>query len=383
MAETHRPSRRPPLPYPLPALAYLATLSDDVGVIQHAAEDIPNRATGYCTDDVSRAFMVAIACLNVRHTNARYANPGDAATAERLASTYLSFLHNAQSTDGRFHNFMGYDRTWLDAVGSQDCNGRAIWAIGYGMRYAQRESWNRLCASMLRKALESIDWLAYPHSKAYAAIGLAHAYASCKEANDLRDRIAAALERFAADLSSANEKTRGANWEWFEDDMTYDSARLCEALLRAGTALEKSGTPEGKKFIEVGLRTFAFYTKTTIENGMYIPIGNNGWYRRGGNRARYAQQPLEAASLIDAAYAAYEITGDPAHDAVAQLGLEWYYGRNSRTTQMAQGGGCYDGLGEDGPNRNMGAESTLAYLASSYTVAAHHPAPVLKIVQNL
>ena len=68
----------------LPPLDYLAVLSDDVGVIQHAVKNVPNRETGYCTDDIARAFMVALA-------HARLA-PSDR-TNQRLASNYLAFLH--------------------------------------------------------------------------------------------------------------------------------------------------------------------------------------------------------------------------------------------------------------------------------------------------
>src|SRR5581483_4294739 len=141
-------------------------LSDDVGIIQHAVEDVPNRSTGYCTDDVSRAFMVALAKLEI--------DPHDA-MAERLATTYLSFLHDAQIDDGRFHNFMGYDRAWLDAVGTHDSVGRALWSLGYGLRYAARGSWRRTCKKIFDRGLRSLDWLQFSRSEAYAMIGLSHA----------------------------------------------------------------------------------------------------------------------------------------------------------------------------------------------------------------
>ena len=161
---------------------------------------------------------------------------------------------------------------------------------------------------------------------------------------------------------------RGENWEWFEDRMTYDNARLSEALIRAGMALHDDES------IAIGLRTFAFYVSVTVENGIYVPIGNDGWYVRGGERARYAQQPLEATALIDAAHAAFDATGDPAYSALARVGLEWFYGRNSRTMLLARGGGCCDGLDESGVNLNMGAESTLAFLAAAYSLADREPA---------
>lgn len=338
----------------MPSLEHLIRLSDDVGVIQHAIEDVPNRSTGYCTDDVSRAFMVVLAKLQI--------DPRDV-MAERLASIYLAFLHDAQTQDGRFHNFMSYDRTWLDSVGTHDSVGRALWSLGYGMRYATRTSWQRVCKRLFASGLGALSWLQYPRSQAYAAIGLAHACTSSLSEGE-RTIYAGALRELADALFERYEQTRGADWQWFENEMTYDNARLPEALLRAGTALGE------QRYVTAGLRTLAFYAAVTIEDGIYVPIGNDGWYRRGGTRPRYAQQPLEGAALVDAALAALESTGDAAYRNMAQLGLDWYYGRNVRGAVMVHGGGCRDGLSEDSVNANMGAESTLAYLASAYAMAA-------------
>lgn len=340
------------------------TLSDDVGIIQHALEDVPNRSTGYCTDDVSRGFMVALAKLEI--------DPHDGA-AERLASTYLSFLHDAQMADGRFHNFMSYDRTWLDAVGTHDSVGRALWSLGYGMRFAPRASWRRVCKKLFDRGLASLDWLQYPRSQAYAMIGLGHACEASVADGDvpvyqraLRSLAEAMAARYAAAADGA--------WQWFEHELTYDNARLPESLLRAGLSLRDRG------LLETGLRTFAFYERATVENGVYVPVGNEGWYPRGGRKAVYCQQPLEGTAMVDAALVAYDATGDPAYRTTAQLGLDWYYGRNSRGVVMARNGGCLDGLNADSVNMNMGAESTLAFLSSAYALAAR-PAATLSVAR--
>jgi len=335
----------------LPNLQYLALLSDDTGVIQHAVESIPNRSTGYCTDDVSRAFMAALAYQRLM--------PEDA-LAQKLASTYLSFLQNAQLEDGRFHNFMDYDRTWLDDVGTHDSCGRAMWSLGYGMRYAPNEAWQRVCHRLLERAVACVEWLDHPRAQAYAMIGLAHA---CTVHADPRMR--AALRALAQASVDRYERVHDDVWDWFEPVMTYDNARLPEALLRAGKELGE------ERFVEVGLQTLAFYEGVTIEDGIYVPIGNEGWYPRGGRRARYAQQPLEAVGLVDAELAAFAVASEPSYLVSAELGVAWYHGKNSRGAVMvANGGGCFDGLSADGVNRNMGAESSLSYLAASYALAA-------------
>ena len=331
----------------LPTLDHLLTMTDDVGIIQHAREGIPNRSTGYCTDDVARALIIALARL-------RQVNDADAL---RIAATYLAYLHEAQRPDGRFRNFMSYDRRWLDDLGTHDSVGRAIWSLGFGLRYAPRPAWRRLCAEMLDRALAAIPWLEYPRAQAYAALGLVHA-----AEYDATPARLEALRFLAGALAQHYTTGRAADWDWFEETMTYDNARLPEAMLRAGTALRD------QHIAGIGASTLAFLGSVVYEDGLFVPIGNEGWYRRGGRRARFAQQPLEAWAMVDAELAAFDATGDPAHRTRARIAGAWFSGKNSLGVVMGRDGGCYDGLDENGPNRNMGAESTLAFLGASYAV---------------
>jgi hypothetical protein len=336
----------------LPVLDHLETLTDDVGIIQHAVHDVPNRSTGYCTDDVSRAFIVALMAMRQEHLEDG---------AARLVPVYLAYLHDAQLEDGRFHNFMSYDRKWLDEVGTEDSFGRAVWALGYGVRYAPRASWRSVCKGLFARALPHVRELEHVRARAYAAIGLAHAY----EAADRDDApIRASLREIGADLRKRFERERKPGWEWFEPSMTYDNARLAEAALRAGRVLPDD------ELEAIGLRALAFYEKLVIEDGVFVPIGNDGWCERHGRRARFGQQPLEAAALVDVALVAFEVTGDARYLQLAETGHAWFEGRNLHRMQMARGGGCRDGLDEHGFNPNMGAESTLAYLASAFSVCA-------------
>lgn len=329
-------------------------------MLQHAVETLPNRKFGYCTDDVARAFMVALA--HARLTPAHEICP-------RLTANYLAFLQHAQLDDGRFHNFMDYDRRWTDEVGTQDSCGRAIWALGYGIEHSAKDAWRRICERMLERALPSLDWMEYPRSWAYAMLGLAHAQ-SARPA----PAYAAALRELANRLMLLYDSAAQEEWQWFETVMTYDNARLPEALLRAGRVLAEDS------FLAPGLAALRFYESVTIENGIFVPIGNAGWYERGHARARYAQQPLEAVAMLDAELAAFDVTGDAAHATKAQAALEWYYGKNSRGVRMAHGGACYDGLGEHSVNPNCGAESTLAFLAAAYAAALRR-ARVLQAVR--
>jgi hypothetical protein len=313
---------------------------------------VPNRSTGYCTDDVARAFIVATQAA---------AHPDLRSDAIRIGRTYLSFLLDAQRPDGRFRNFMAYDRRWLEEVGSEDASGRAVWALGVGARSAPLAGWRRVCRDALVASLPAVAAFVPAHARAYAALGLAHAVRADPQASDA---FARALRALANALVASYRATRSATWEWFEDIMTYDSARLCEATLRAGETLADA------TLVETGRSTLSFLESVVFEPVRFAPIGNHGWYLRGGARARYDQQPLEAAAMVDAELAALACDGDPARLSRARLAFSWYLGNNDAgATLVSEDGGCRDGLGADGVNENMGAESTLAYLTAAFTLA--------------
>jgi len=278
-----------------------------------------------------------------------------------LGSRYLAFLFDAQLPDGRFHNFMSYARTWLDECGTEDSIGRAIWALGYTQRFAPLAGWSHVAQRLLLAALPNVARLSFVRSRAYAALGLTHARAALGA--DQSEAIDAALRAIGDDLVARHAACARTDWDWFEDEMTYDNARLPEALLRIGTVLDD------RTYVALGLRALAFYESVVMEDGIFIPIGNAGWYRRGGARARFDQQPLEAASLVDVALAAEAATGESRYRELADAGYQWFLGANSGNAVLVNGGGCCDGLEARGPNRNMGAESTLAYLAAAFALA--------------
>ncbi len=344
----------------LPSLSHLGVLSDDTGIIQHAIYSVPNRSTGYCTDNVARAFLVALAAARREHLRPE---------ALRLAGIYLAFLWDAQLPDGRFHNFMAYDRTWLDEVGGDDAVGRAIWSIGYGLRHAPSGDWQAVCERLLRQSLPILTSLEHPRSQAYACLGLANAVQTDRE---LRAPLAAALRTLLADLHALYAAERADDWEWFEGSMVYDNARLPEALIRGGIALGD------RSLVESGLTTLAFYESVTIEGERFVPIGNDGWHRRGGHRARFDQQPLEAAAMVDAELAALAVTGDRRRLQLAEVAFSWFVGGNALGAVLVHDGGCCDGLSDREVNRNMGAESTLAYLGAAFALAEAEEAAVAK-----
>jgi hypothetical protein len=333
-----------------PMLDHLVAMTDDTGMIQHATHDIPNRATGYCTDDIARALIVAVTASRRAATEA---------IGKRLVTTYLSYLHDSQMADGWFHNFMGYDRTWQDRRGSADSFGRALWGLGYCMRFAPRDSWRHIAGRLVARALPHVADLGHLRSRAYSALGIVHALeAPDVDRTGLRAQLVAAL----TPIADAYTAHAAADWDWCEPVMTYDNARLCEALIRGGEAL-------GDTYVSrIGLRMLAFYASVVIEDGTFAPVGNDGWYARGGTKPKFGQQPLEAAGMIDASLAAAALTGDPRHQRHADIAFEWFFGANCANASLVSNGGCCDGIDAQGLNPNMGAESTLAYLQSALAI---------------
>jgi hypothetical protein len=333
-----------------PMLDHLVAMTDDTGMIQHASHDIPNRSTGYCTDDIARALIVAVTASRRSATEA---------IGKRLVTTYLSYLHDSQMQDGWFHNFMGYDRTWQDRRGTADSFGRALWGLGYCMRFAPRESWRRIAGRLVARAVRHIEDLEHLRSRAYAALGIVHALeAPNGDRQVLLPLLGAALRPIAAGFAVH----ASSDWQWCEPVMTYDNARLAEALIRGGQALGDGHVTA------TGIRMLDFYATVVIEDGTFAPVGNDGWYPRGGIKAKYGQQPIEAAGMVEAALAARTATGDPSYLRFAEIAFEWFFGANSAGATLVSDGGCCDGIDSGGVNPNMGAESTLAYLLSAMAI---------------
>ena len=151
------------------------------------------------------------------------------------------------------------------------------------------------------------------------------------------------------------------DWPWFEEELSYDNAKLAHALILSGRA---TGQPA---VLERGLQALRWLTELQIsEKGHFRPIGSNGFYRRGGTRANFDQQPIEAQAMVSACLEAYRATSDVWWYEQAQRAFDWFIGWNDLGLELysPETGGCRDGLHVDRVNRNQGAESTLAFLLS-------------------
>ncbi len=330
-------------------LNHLSRMTDSTGVFQHAIFTVPNFSEGYCTDDNARAFILAVLLGELGQ---------DPENVRALASTSAAFIHHALNLDTkRFHNHMSFDRRWLDEQGSEDSHGRAIWALGMGVGRSPFRSFQMMAGQLFAVALPALPGFTSPRAWAFGLIGI-HEYLQRLSGDSLVNQIRETLTTRLMDHFKSNSR---ADWQWFEEDLTYDNAKLAHALILSGKATGQQDV------LQCGLKALRWLTELQMsEQGHFRPIGSNGFHRRGGERATFDQQPIEAQATVSACLEAYHATADFWWYEQAQRAFDWFIGWNDLGLELysPETGGCRDGLHVDRVNGNQGAESTLAFLLS-------------------
>ncbi|WP_422062385.1 glycosyltransferase family 4 protein [Sphingopyxis sp.] len=326
-------------------------ICDDTGILQHSVHMVPDRAHGYCVDDNARALML----MHRLDDNAL-------ARCGQLTSVFAGFVQHAWNPDrGEFRNFMGFARNWLEDVGSEDSCGRTLWALGATARDA-RDAGLRQWAHELfeRTAASALDFQS-PRAIAFAMMGADFVLATHPD-QDLANRI---LRSGADRLIALYEVAARPDWRWFEPVLAYDNCRVPEAMLRAGVRLERSDV------IACGVDTLRWINNAQISPaGHYRPVGSDSFGRAYEPPRPFDQQPLEIWAAIDAASAAYDVTGDDIWLTHARRAYEWFGGCNDRGVIVGDAvtGTSKDGINPRGLNLNEGAESVLAYQHATYAI---------------
>ncbi len=338
-----------PRELPEPKLSHLSRMTDSTGIFQHAIFSVPNFSEGYCTDDNARAFILAV-LLSELGENLEH--------VRTMATTYAAFLHHAfDSKTKRFHNHLSFDRRWLDEQGSEDCHARALWALGVGVGRSPYRSFQLMAGQLFALALPALTEFSSPRAWAFGLIGI-HEYLRRLSGDSLVNQT---RETLSSRLMELFERTAQPDWRWFEESLSYDNAKLAHALILSGRATGQQA------MFERGLEALRWLTELQIsEKGHFRSIGSNGFYSRGGTRANFDQQPIEAQAMVSACLEAYRATSDFWWYEQAQRAFDWFIGWNDLGSELysPKTGGCRDGLHMDRVNRNQGAESTLAFLLS-------------------
>lgn len=339
----NRPQALPPL-----KLDHIEHMSDGTGIFQHAIFNVPNFHEGYCTDDNARAFILCNLLDEL----------GDLPPSKnlsKLSTPYLAFLAAALDYDsGRFRNFMSHGRQWLEDAGSEDSHARALWATGTGAGRARDTGHRRLSAQLFKKGIPVMAAFTSPRAWTFSLLGI-HEYL---RSNQDEPKIDEMREHLTAKLVTLWKDFATEDWPWFETSVTYDNARICQALILSGQSMPH---PEA---LQIGLKSLGWLASIqTTQAGHFRPIGSNGFYQKDGARADFDQQPVEAQAMISACYDALRATKDPRWAEEAKRAFEWFLGRNDLNVPLYDfaTGGCSDGLHEDRVSENQGAESTLAF----------------------
>jgi hypothetical protein len=330
-------------------LDHLWQMTDSTGVFQHAVFSVPNFSEGYCTDDNARAFILAVLLEELEEDQER---------GRAVATTCGAFLHHALNPNtNRFHNFMSFDRRWLDEQGSEDCHGRALWALGIGVGRSPFRSFQMMAGQLFALAVPAVTEFTSPRAWAFGLIGI-HEYLRRLSGDSLVNQTRESLTSRLVDLFDRNAEP---DWRWFEKELSYDNAKLAHALILSGRATGQQAV------YERGLEALRWLTELQMsEKGHFRPIGSNGFYRLGGTRANFDQQPIDAQATVSACLEAYRATSDVWWYEQAQRAFDWFIGWNDLGLELysPETGGCRDGLHVDRVNGNQGAESTLAFLLS-------------------
>lgn len=335
--------RDDPKAWPPVKLDHLRRLTDDTGLLEHSLGAVPNPLEGYTVDDNARALAVA----------ARLARLGHEVTP--LATRYLSFLLYAVLPDGRFHNDVSYARTFEDDVGPEDTQGRVAWGLAEAILSFSGTPLEEAARRLFAGLKPHLPRLRAPRAQAYALIGLATLAGS---SHPLAPQARELMPPLGQSLTARYQAVRTSTWRWFEDRLTYDNARLPHALLLASQHVRDS------QWSMAGLESLSFLWELLWRDDHLELVGNKGWYQDGGTLARFDQQPLDAAAMVEGCLAAYEVTGESGWYDRACQAFQWFLGRNAVGLPLydPETGGCRDGLQPDRVNVNEGAESTLSYL---------------------
>jgi glycosyltransferase involved in cell wall biosynthesis len=336
-------------------LTHVNALTDDTGMLQHAIFTIPNRAEGYTTDDNARALIFTVLLDQIgtaQFGQAEAANPD-------WASRYLAFLEHAFNPEKkRFRNFLGYDHRWMEDQGSEDAHGRALWALGSLLARSANPGLRGAAGRLFEFSLPAVIEFYSPRAGAYALLGI-QGYLNSYPGDRDAQKVRSVLSRRLLDMY---DSIRRPEWKWFEDVVAYGNARLPQAMLLVGAACADD------RMISAGLESLDWLMETQRcpTNGHFVSIGSQGFYRQGGQKARFDQQPIEAAGAVSACLEAYRVTGDGRWRRDAWSAYNWFLGDNDLQLPLydSETGGCRDGLHPERANQNQGAESTLSFLMS-------------------
>lgn len=350
-----------PLVLPEFCLEHVQRLTDGTGIIQHAKYIIPNFKEGYCLDDNARALLMSLMVFKQRESK----------EASKLISVYLSFIYYMQNEDGTFRNHLSFKRDYIDEKGSEDAFGRTIWALGYLIKHPPNQPFFDIAKEILSKSFPNFNDLKTIRGLANTIIGICSFLDIFPDDEETKQ----SLTEMSNKIVQSYHKYQTDGWNWFEPILSYDNGIIPLALLYA---YEKLGD---ETILNIARESMDFLEKVTMDKGYLSPVGNSNWYKKGGERSRFAQQPIDAAAMVLMYYQAFLVSNDKAFLKQMFKSYMWFLGENhlNRPLYDFKTCGCSDGLEENGINHNQGAESIIVYKIAHLTVLSAYEHEVKQI----
>ncbi|MFC1790205.1 hypothetical protein ACFLZP_01825 [Patescibacteria group bacterium] len=330
-----------------PQIQFLKRLVTPQGILQHSRFSQPSQVTGYSLDDNARGLLVSAWLANLY--------PQEKEFLQSLCQTCLDFITGQQDQNNHLRNylFISFQERFLSREWAEDSLGQTIWALGFLLSSV---SWFPNQAQARKLFLKQYSQLAHQQSLRTLAYGLRGLLLYLqKEADPKIYKLAFDL---ASKLAWAFKNNQEKNWCWYEDKLTYANAILPWAFLHAGFYFKK------KSWFKSAEKSLLWLMSISLEKKVPVPVGQRGWYFKGGSKSRFDQQPIEAGYMVLACCSAYCLTANKLYLQEAQKWFTWFWGKNLAGLCLIDktDGGCYDGLEPWQVNLNKGAESTICYL---------------------
>jgi hypothetical protein len=331
------------LRYPEDNLDGLRDLTDETGIIQHTKFSIIDRRYGYTTDDNARALIAALRHHKIFNSD----------ESLRYARLYLTFILHMYRDHGSYHNFLGYNREYIDQIGTADSIGRCLWALGETLNSKATEEMKNTAKWLFDNSLPTTRQFTSPRAKAFTLMGLAE----YQQAHQEDENIGQDIQLFADQLIQQYKVESTPEWNWFESYLTYSNPRIPHSIAKA------YNVTKDEEYLRVSRESLDFLIGVQFMESVFHPVGSEGWYQKDGTKSSYDQQPIEASCMVEASIELAKITGDQKYVEAALNAFQWYHGKNSENISLVNLNNftCYDGLTRNGLNLNQGAESTISY----------------------
>jgi hypothetical protein len=241
-----------------------------------------------------------------------------------------------------------------------------LWSLGTVLGQSNNQGLRSAAGRLFEFSLPSAVQFYSPRASAYTLLGI-HEYLNAFPGDRDAQKISSVLSRRLLEMY---ESIRRPDWKWFENVVAYGNARLPQALLVVGAARSDD------RMVGAALEALDWLMKTQYceTNHHFVPVGSQGFYHQDGEKARFDQQPIEAAGAVSACLQAYRVTGDDNWRNEAWSAFNWFLGDNDLQLPLYDSvtGGCRDGLHPERANQNQGAESTLSFLMALLEMRTAH-----------